>query len=81
MKRKCLACRKRPAATEPDWPALCERCLDRAGDPAKPGDQVVCRVDEAGNGTVERIDGDLAIVRTNDGRDTWLPTPDLIRIA
>src|SRR5437762_10985015 len=30
--RKCLACGQRPAATDDDYPALCQPCQDRAGE-------------------------------------------------
>jgi hypothetical protein len=55
--------------------------LERAGDPIKPGDQVICRVDENASGTVERIvDENMAVVRTARDSNAWLPIGDLVRV-
>ena len=80
--RKCLACGIRPAATEEDWPALCEPCLDRAGEPVKPGARVVGVVDGACSGTVDRIeDSDLVVVRTIEGGEEWVPVADIVAVV
>jgi len=60
--RKCLACGIRPAATD-EGPALCEECLERAGEPVTPRTRVVCTEDGSLSGTVDRIEDDL-LVRT-----------------
>jgi len=79
--RPCLACGRHASATLLPEPALCERCLDRAGAPLKPGDRVVCTVDETCSGTVERIEDDTTIiVRTASGTHVHLPIEDLITI-
>lgn len=80
MSRKCIACGRRPADTLPEYPALCLTCLDRAGERIQPAARVVCHVDESCSGTVKQMDGDLAVVTTNDGEDAWLPRQELIRV-
>ncbi len=81
MPRKCLACGRRPATTLPEWLALCTSCLNRTGERIKPGARVVCEVDEIFSGTVERFadDGTLAVVRTGDGGEAWVPIQELVR--
>ena len=81
MSRKCLACSRCSAATTPEWPALCASCLDRAGARIKPGARVVCEVDDACSGTVNRIEDGLAVVITNDGKEAWVPIPELIAVT
>jgi len=79
--RPCLVCGRHPSATLPEYPALCERCLDRAGAPVKPGDRVVNIVDERCSGFVVGIEDDTTIiVRTASGSHVHLPIEDLITI-
>lgn len=80
MPRQCTACSRRPAATTPEWPALCQSCLDRCGEQIEPGVRVVCEVDESCNGTVSRLEDGLAIVTTTDGGEAWLPIPELVAV-
>ena len=81
--RNCLACGARPAATTPEWPALCERCLDRAGEEIEPGAPVVCTASGGCGGRVDRLenDGFMAVVRTDDGQDAWVPACELVRVT
>jgi hypothetical protein len=83
MSRTCLACGRRPAATTEEWPALCEPCLDRSGERIEPGIDVVCTVSDGRGGTVERLenDGFLAVVRTDDGGEAWVPVCELVRVT
>jgi hypothetical protein len=83
VKRQCLACGKRPAATTPEWPALCQPCLDRAGHRVKAGDRVICEVDHGCSGQIDRLedDGHFVIVRTDDGQEAWLPIGEVIRVT
>jgi hypothetical protein len=80
MPRKCLACGKRPAATTPEWPALCNSCLNRSGQGIKPGIRVVCEVDDACSGTVDRIEDGLAVVCSDAGKEAWVPIQELIPV-
>jgi len=82
MARKCIACGKRPAATTPEWPALCAACLHRAGQSITPGERVVCTVDGACNGWVHQLadDGFLAVVRTVTGEEVTLPAGNMVRV-
>lgn len=82
MSRKCLACGRRPAATTPEWPALCSSCLNRAGERIKPGARVVCEVDDGCSGTVDRLvdDGQIVVVKTASGQEAWVPIQELVRI-
>jgi hypothetical protein len=80
--RTCLACGRRPSATLPQYPALCERCLDRAGAPVHPGDRVVCTVDESCGGTVDWLaDETIAVIRTADGLDAHIPIQELVIVT
>lgn len=81
MSRRCTACGRRPAATTPEWPALCQPCLDRAGEKIKPGARVICEVDDGCSGTVDRIEDGLAVVATADGKEAWVPIPELITVS
>ncbi len=83
MSRPCLACGRRPAATTPEWPALCASCLDRTGERIRPGARVICTVDDGCSGTVDRLvdDGQLVVVRTEDGQEAWVPVCELVRVA
>ena len=83
MQRQCLACGQRPAATTPEWPALCHPCLDSAGERIEPGARVVCTVDAGCSGVVERLeeDGHIAVVRTASGPDAWVSVGDMVRVA
>ena len=78
--RKCLACGIRPAATDEDWPAICEECLDRAGEPVEPRARVVCVVDGGLSGILDRIEDDLVVVRTIEGEEAWLPQADVVAV-
>ena len=79
--RPCLACGRHPSATQPPDPALCERCLNRAGAPVRPGDRVVNSVDETSSGFVVGIEDDTTvIVRTANDEHIHLPLEDLIKI-
>jgi hypothetical protein len=81
MSRKCLACGRRPAATTPQWPALCASCLNRAGQRIGPGARVICEVDDGCSGIVNRIEDGLAVVTTNDGQEAWVPIQEMIRVS
>jgi hypothetical protein len=81
MSRKCLACGRRPAATTPEWPALCSSCLNRTGERIKPGARVICEIDDGCSGTIDRIKDGLAVVTTNDGKEAWVPIPELVRVT
>jgi hypothetical protein len=83
MERQCLACGKRPAATTPEWPVLCAPCLDRAGEQVEPGARVICTVDHACSGTVDRLvdDGQLVVVKTADGQEAWVPIQEMVWVA
>ncbi len=81
MVRRCFACGGRSVVTTPEWPALCTSCLDRIGEPIRPGACVICRVDDRCNGIVNRIKDDLAVVATNDGKEAWVPIPELVAIT
>jgi hypothetical protein len=80
MSRQCLACGQRPAATTPEWPALCDSCLDREGERVSPGDKVICSVDHGCSGTVDRLEDDdqYIVVRTNDGKEAWVPRQEIV---
>jgi len=81
MSRQCLACGQRPVATTPDWPALCASCLKRTGQFITPGARVICEIDDACSGTVHRLENDLAVVTTNDGKEAWVPIPELVAVT
>jgi hypothetical protein len=81
MSRECIACGQRPATTLPEWPALCASCLDRTGESISPGALVICEVDHECSGTVSRIEDILAVVITNDGKEAWVPIPELVAVT
>jgi len=83
MAEACLACGTNPAATTDEWPALCETCLERAGEEIEPGSRVICTVDHGCSGVVDRLENydQLAVVRTNDGGEAWVPIPEMVRVA
>ena len=83
MEPQCLACGRHPAATTDEWPALCESCLERTGDEIEPGARVICTVDNNCSGIVERMENydQLAVVRTNDGGEAWIPIQELVRVT
>jgi hypothetical protein len=82
MRRLCLACGRRSATTLPEYPAVCDACLDRQGrEPIRVGDRVLCHPDlnDPTIRTVERvIDGGFRVV-AEDGTIT-LARPLLIRV-
>lgn len=83
MSRQCLACGKRPADTTPEWPALCLTCLDRTGERIKPRAHVICTVDSGCSGIVDWLvdDGFIAVVKTDDGPEAWVPVGELVRVT
>ena len=62
MRRKCLACGRRPAVTLPKSPPVCDACLRRSGrEPIRTGDRVLCdpelggmRLSEPSNASLTR---------------------------
>lgn len=80
MIQRCLACGRQPEMIAPDWPGLCETCLYQDGEPIVAGAKVVCRVDVTCNGTVTRIEDDIAVVQTTDGPEAWVPIADLVGV-
>lgn len=82
MDRLCLACQKNIADTLPKYPALCSPCMSRAGKQIEPGVRVVCEVDAACSGIVERMaDEMITVVRTSDGDEAWVPRVELVRVV
>jgi hypothetical protein len=85
MTSQCLACGARPAVipTNPKWPALCAPCLGRAGDDIGPGARVLCTVSNGCSGTVDRLvdDDQLVVVRTEDGKEAWVPIQEMVRVT
>jgi hypothetical protein len=78
---QCLACGLYPADTIEEVPPLCALCLERAGDEIEPGARVICTVDNSCSGIIDRLENDdqLAVVRTNDGGEAWIPIQELVR--
>lgn len=82
--RKCLACRKRDADTNPEWPAaLCFSCMRRAGDiqEVRRGADVVCTVDDKIRGGVLRLedDGFVAVVSVRS-KEVTVPVANLVSV-
>jgi hypothetical protein len=81
--KKCVACTKRPSDSvdEPGIPPLCRSCWQRQGRRITEGANVVCISGDSCNGTVERFEdgGTLAVVRTSDGGEAWVPVIELVR--
>ncbi len=57
--------------------------FDRVGEPVQPGDRVICEVDHGCSGIVDYLvdDGQLAVVRTDDGGEAWLPIQQIVRVS
>jgi class 3 adenylate cyclase len=57
--------------------------LYRSGERIKPRVRVICTEADDCGGTVERLehDGFLAVVRTDDGGEAWVPVCELVRVA
>jgi len=83
MSERCLACGRHPSATTEEWPALCASCLARVGDEIEVGASVICTVDHGCSGVVDRLENydQLAVVRTNDGGEAWVPILEMVRVA
>lgn len=82
MERKCHACRKRDADTEPECEAFCFPCLNRAGDPEEicVGNEVVCESDSQIRGGVVRIDDDHTVVIQTKHRHEIVPMASCIAV-
>lgn len=85
MSTKCIACRKRNSTSvdEPGIPPLCNECWGRTGDrDVRVGAKVVCTAHVEYNGTIRCMDDSdfIAIVKTDDGGEAWIPVAELVAV-
>jgi hypothetical protein len=83
MSKKCIACPRGRSISvdEPGVPQLCRSCWDRAGQRIRVGSRVVSTEDDASSGIVRKIvDGNIAVIDSDDRGEAWLPTVLLVAV-
>lgn len=77
----CECCGKRESVSTEEATPLCNECWARAGDDGvRVGANVVCTTDKSCSGTIRCMDDSdfIAIVKTTDGSDAWIPVCELV---